>query len=141
MLPLRFARRWHITSAALLILVLASMLMPAIWYLSDLREFARWFANVDKWFHGVTFTFLAVWFSGQYRPGSYWRIAIGLILFGVLIEICQRMVTYRSAELFDLVADAGGIVVGLAIATAGMGGWSLRMEKWFAKRSAGADRE
>jgi VanZ family protein len=139
MLPLRFARRWHITSAALLILVLASMLMPAIWYLSDLREFARWFANVDKWFHGVTFTFLAVWFSGQYTRRSYWRIATGLILFGLFIEGCQRLVTYRSAEWFDVAADSAGIFLGLIIALAGMGGWSLRFESRFANKKAGAE--
>ena len=112
-------------------------MMPAVWFWSDRHSFITWFMNVDKWLHAVTFVFLAIWFSGQYRPGSYWRIGIGLILFGVLIEICQRMVTYRSASLFDIVADAGGITVGLIVAAAGIGGWSLRFEQWFARRKAG----
>jgi hypothetical protein len=51
--------------------------------------------------------------------------------------MCQRMVTYRSAEWFDLVADAAGIVVGLLLGLTGLGGWSLRVEAWFDKRSTG----
>jgi VanZ family protein len=138
MLPLRYARRWRIASVVLLILVLVATLMPAVWFWSDRREFVTWFFGVDKWFHGVTFTLLAIWFAGQYRPRSYWRIGAGLIVFGLLIEGCQRLVTYRSAEWFDVAADSVGIIVGLAIALAGTGGWSLRIEDWYTRRTAGA---
>ena len=48
------------------------------------------------------------------------------------------MVTYRSAEWFDIVADTAGIVVGLAMAIAGLGGWSLRIENWLVARKADA---
>lgn len=136
MLPLRFARRWHALSAVLLILVLIATLMPAFWYFSSMREFANWFSGFDKWMHGITFTFLAVWFSGQYASRAYWRIAVGLILFGLLIEACQRLVSYRSAEWFDVAADSAGIVLGLTIAMAGLGGWSLRFERWLVARKA-----
>ncbi len=98
----------------------------------------RWLIHADKWLHAITFVFLAIWFAGQYRPNSYWRIGIGLVLFGALIEACQRLVTYRSSEWFDIVADAAGIAVGLAVAMAGLGGWSLRLEEWLATRKAGA---
>ena len=103
----------------------------------DRDGFVTWFVHVDKWLHGIAFVVLAVWFAGQYRPGSYWRIAVGLLAFGVLIEACQRMVTYRSADWLDIAADAAGIAVGLAIAMAGLGGWSL----WFEKRLAGSKAE
>jgi len=134
MLPLRYSRRWRIASIALLILVLVATLMPAVWFWPDRRQFVAWFIDMDKWLHGITFVFLAIWFAGQYRPRSYWRIGVGLIFFGVLIEACQRLVTYRSAELFDIVADVAGITVGLIIATAGLGGWSL----WVENRLAGS---
>ena len=133
MLPLRYARRWRIASIVLLILVLVATLMPAVWFWPDRRQFMAWFVDVDKWLHGITFVFLALWFAGQYRPRSYWRIGVGLIFFGVLIEACQRLVTYRSADLFDIVADVAGITVGLVIATAGLGGWSLWVENRLAK--------
>ncbi len=134
MLPLRYTRRWRAAGVILLVLVLAAMLMPTVWVSKG--EYLKWFVYVDKWLHGITFIFLAIWFAGQYRPVSYWRIAIGLLAFGVLTEFCQRLVTYRSADWFDLVADAAGIGIGLVIALAGLGGWSLRLEKWLEARQA-----
>jgi VanZ family protein len=136
MLPLRHARRWQAASVVLLFMVLVAALIPAAWFWPDRRQFVTWFVGADKWLHGITFVFLAVWFSGQYRPRSYWRIGLSLIFFGVLIEACQRLVAYRLAELLDIVADAAGIVVGLTVAMVGLGGWSLRMEDWYAKRRA-----
>ena len=76
----------------------------------------------------MIFALLAIWFAGQYRRRSYWRIGIGLIAFGALIESCQGLVSYRSAEWLDIVADAAGIAVGLGIALAGLGGWSVWVE-------------
>jgi len=134
MLPLRYVRRWQIAGVLLLILVFAAMLMPAVWLFPSRREFATWFFEFDKWLHGITFVILAVWFAGQYRSRSYWKIGIGLIAFGVVIEACQRLVTYRSAGLFDVAADIIGIVIGLLIAGAGLGGWSLRVEGWLVDR-------
>lgn len=129
MLPLRYAGRWRAASIVLLVLVLAATMMPMVWLWPDRRQFVTWFVGVDKWLHGITFVFLALWFAGQYRTGWYWRICTGLILFGVLIEACQRLVTYRSSDPFDIVADTIGIVAGLLIALAGPGGWSLRFEQ------------
>ena len=137
MLPLRFAGRWRAAGFLLLVFVLVATLMPAYWIFPTKREFLTWFVHVDKWLHSLTFVFLAIWFAGQYRPRSYWRIALGLIAFGVLIEACQRLVTYRSADWFDILADAAGIAVGLGIALAGLGGWSLRVENRLAGSNAG----
>lgn len=136
MLPLRYTQRWRAAGFLLLLLVLAATLMPAFWLLDDSKEFVTWFMDIDKWLHTLTFMFLAVWFAGQYARRSYWRIATGLVLFGILIEVCQRMVSYRSAEWYDLAADVAGIFIGLAIARLGMGGWSLRAENWLTQRQA-----
>ncbi|NIL92952.1 MAG: hypothetical protein GTO71_00575 [Woeseiaceae bacterium] len=137
MLPLRFAGRWRTASIVLLLLVLAVTLMPAVWFWPEKQQLVTWFVHADKWLHGVTFVFLAVWFAGQYRPQSYWRIALGLLAFGGLIEICQKAVTYRSAELLDLAANAAGIGIGLAIALVGLGGWCLWIEDRFVPAKAG----
>ena len=135
MLPLRHASRWRIAGLSLLVLVFAATLMPTLWFWPQREQFVAWFIGADKWLHGIIFTFLAVWFAGQYRRRSYWRIALGLLAFGVLIEAAQRLVTYRSSEWFDILADAIGILVGLGLAMAGLGGWSLRVENWLLGRN------
>jgi VanZ family protein len=136
MLPLRYTRRWRIVGFVLLVLVLVATLMPAAWFFAGPREFTSWFMGLDKWLHAVTFLFLALWFAGQYERRAYWRIGVGLLLFGVLIELCQRMISYRSAEWLDLAANLGGIGAGLLIASAGVGGWSLSAEQWWANRAS-----
>lgn len=138
MLPLRYALGWQVASAVLLAIVLAGALLPAVWLWPDRVRIVSWLDHVDKWGHFLAFAFLAVWFAGQYRPRSYWRIAAGLVGFGILIELCQRLVGYRSAEWLDIGADVVGIVVGLLVGLAGAGGWSQRFERWYIMRGAGA---
>jgi len=138
MLPLRYAARWRTASIVLLVLVLAATMVPAVWIWPDERQFVTWFVAMDKWLHGITFVVLAIWFAGQYRPRSYWRIGIGLIFFGVFIEVCQRLVAYRSADVLDIAADVAGITIGLAVATAGLGGWSLWVENRLARNKVEA---
>ncbi|HSD68195.1 MAG TPA: VanZ family protein [Woeseiaceae bacterium] len=128
MLELRYARAWGWLSIVCLVLVLAATVLPADWLWPD--DPSLRFDLDDKWLHGLTFFGLALWFCGQFRPSSYWRIAVGLLAFGVLIEIVQRAVSYRSAELLDLAADMAGIVAGVLIAVAGAGGWAPRFEDW-----------
>lgn len=139
MLPLRHVRRWRLASLLLLLAVLAAALMPAVWFWSDKVRALIWFESVDKWVHGVTFLMLSVWFAGQYHAKSYWRIVLGLLAFGFIIELCQRMVGYRIADWADVAADAAGIVIGIAVAAAGAGGWSLRVEDWLLRQKTGAN--
>jgi VanZ family protein len=134
MLPLRHANRWQVASLFILFVVLAAALMPAFWFWDDKSKALLWFRNIDKVLHVATFLIQAVWFSGLYRKNSYWKIAVGLLTFGLMIEVCQRAVGYRSAEWTDVFADATGIVLGLMIALAGIGGWCLRAEEIFSKR-------
>jgi VanZ family protein len=133
MLPLRYASQWRVASLILLAFVLCSTLMPAVWFWDDRYKMLSRFDGADKWLHGITFLMLALWFVGQYSNRSYWKIGTGLLAFGFGIEICQRMVSYRTAELYDVGADAVGIILGLAIGVAGVGGWCLRAEEQFAK--------
>lgn len=137
MLPLRHARHWRIASLVLLVLVMFATLMPAIWFFPSKVKALSWFANIDKWLHAMTFLVLAIWFAGQYRPRAYWRIAVGLMSFGFLIELCQLMVSYRTADWIDIGANTVGIIMGLAVAMVGLGGWSLRVEDWYLARHSG----
>jgi len=134
MLALRHAKRWQVASFIILFLVLASALMPAVWFWDHRSHAFSWLDGVDKWLHGITFLVLSLWFSGMYQSRSYWKIGIGLILFGLMIEASQRAVSYRTAEWFDVGADAAGIVIGLSVAAMGVGGWCLRVEERLADR-------
>ncbi len=135
MLSLRYHRRWQIAGTIVLLGVFAATLIPAFWLWPTFTRVTLF--AYDKWLHGITFLFLAVWFSGQYSRDRYVRIGAGLFAFGIIIELCQRMVSYRTAELMDLLADTVGIVIGLAIAVIGAGGWSLRFEARLARRKQG----
>ena len=136
MLPLHHVRAWQIASIVFLILVLVATLMPAFWLWDDRFEALAALKSIDKWVHGFAFFSLAVWFAGLYRPRSYWRIGLGLLLFGLLIEACQRMVGYRTADWLDVGADAAGIIAGLLLGVAGLGGWCLRIEERLAIRQS-----
>jgi VanZ like family len=130
MLPLVYVGRWRVAGVFMLAGVLAMTLMPVV--LLDMRM--RQLASYDKLAHGLAFLILAVWFSGQYARRSYLNVALGLLAFGAFIEICQYFTRYRSADWMDLLADLVGIVIGLMIAVAGAGGWSLRAERWLLAR-------
>jgi hypothetical protein len=136
MLPLRYAVQWRVGSIILLLCVFGAMLMPAVWFWPDRSGLLKWFIGVDKWLHAIIFVALAIWFAGLYERRLYVRIAIGLIVFGILIEGGQRLVTYRSAEWYDIVADAVGIFVGFTVAAMGAGAWGLRVEERFLRAKA-----
>lgn len=128
MLPLRYPGYWRAASGVLLFAVLAAALLPPGWFWPAPGPEHSWLDNADKWAHAIAFAMLALWFAGQYRPQSYWRIAIGLMAYGGLIEVCQRLTDFRQAEWFDVAADGAGIIVGLIIAGAGAGGWASQLE-------------
>jgi VanZ family protein len=127
-LPLQYQRRWKIAGVLLLIAVLAVAMAPALFPWSGTGS--PWLMLSDKWLHGIMFASMVVWYSGQYARRSYWFLALGLLAFGLLIEFCQSLVSYRTADSGDLIADILGILVGLAIALVGLGGWSARVESW-----------
>ncbi|MFQ5547230.1 MAG: VanZ family protein [Woeseia sp.] len=137
MLPLRHKNRWRLAGILILSVVWAAAVMPALWFWHYLPR--PQLPMLDKWLHLLTFLVLALWFSGQYERDSYWRVAVGLTAFGAFIEVCQRMYIYRMGEWIDLMADVIGTGIGLAIAVAGLGGWSLRFEQWLARDEVGVD--
>jgi len=135
-LPLRYARGWQIASLFFLMIVLVATLMPAFWFLDDKAAVLSWFERNDKWLHGFTFLALSMWFTGIYSRRAYWRIGTGLVVFGLIIEACQRMVSYRTADWIDVGANAAGIILGLVIGAAGIGGWCLRAEERLIKHQS-----
>lgn len=68
----------------------------------------------DKDGHMLAFATLAFLARlGWSRRGAIW-IAIALLFFGIFIELSQATpIVHRDADIWDVVADAGGIAVGL----------------------------
>ena len=132
MLPLRHAGLWRFLSVILLLVVLAGTLSPTFWFDSKVEALV-WFENADKWIHGLSFLFLSIWFAGLWERRAYWRIAVGLMLLGFIIEGGQRLVGYRTADWLDIAANTVGIIVGLTAATAGLGGWGPRLEARYSR--------
>lgn len=135
MLPVRHVGFWRFFSAVILVVVLVAALSPAFWLFDNRAHALFWFQNADKWLHALTFITLALWFAGLYEKRNYWRIAVGLMLFGFVVELCQLTVSYRTADWVDIGANTAGIIVGLSVAAAGLGGWSLRFEDWYTRRN------
>ena len=115
MIALRYAWSWQLAGIFLLVGVLIAALLPKL----PFAELASQFRISDKMMHIVAFMFLATWFAGQYERRSYWRIAVGLLAFGVIIELVQGTVSYRTSEWMDLAGDALGISIGLLMAAFG----------------------
>jgi VanZ family protein len=120
MLPLRYARYWLGAGVALLavILVLALLPLPAPLPI----------AQGDKILHVLAFSFLTLWFLGVFETALAPRVAGGLVLYGVLIELLQGLTTYRSSDPYDVLSDVIGISAGWLLASAGLRRWCGRVE-------------
>jgi hypothetical protein len=119
MKPLRFTYAWLAGGIVLMILVLDSTLLPGA---------GRGMWLNDKWAHFLAFFILMTWFSGVFRGRVAPWVALGLLGFGILIEIIQSRLPYRSAELADVWFDAGGILFAWGLAAAGIGRWTMFLE-------------
>ncbi len=66
----------------------------------------------DKFNHFIAFFVFTILGFFAYRFGYFFLFIIGLTV-GVLIEVFQSFTKYRSAELADLLADGGGVLIGI----------------------------
>ena len=81
--------------------VTALALMPA----RDVTVSLGW----DKLNHWTAFFTLAFLAAHSFPRQSFWRIALGLVIYGIGIEIVQGF-TGRDADVMDVVADSIGII-------------------------------
>jgi VanZ family protein len=121
MLPLRFPRTWLAIGLLIMGLVLTLTLIPAgrmttVAFLSD------------KAAHFLSFMILMLWFCGVFRLPFTPLVALGLLAFGILIELLQSRLPYRSAEVADALYDLGGIGAGWLLAVLGGRRWTQLVE-------------
>jgi VanZ family protein len=74
----------------------------------------------DKANHLLAFTALAACavFGFRGQRAALWAVLAALLAFGAAIELLQQLVPNRQAEWADLLADAAGIALGAALASA-----------------------
>lgn len=70
-----------------------------------------WFPHADKLRHAVAF--VTLWAIGRRaRLQPTWVLALGLLAFGIGIELLQALTPHRESSLADVLADAVGIAAG-----------------------------
>lgn len=119
---LRFLGFWRGVGRGLLLASLVVALLPAPAGMGRI-------AFGDKIAHAAAFAFLMLWYAQIYaQPRDRLRCALGLVGFGLSIELLQSLVPYRSADVWDLVADAAGVGLGLLLARTPLGDLLSRCE-------------
>jgi VanZ family protein len=117
---LRYTNIWLAGGILLLVFVLAATLAPSSGVVPNYS---------DKAAHFLTFTLLMVWFCGVFRLRWAGFVALSLLAFGILIELLQGTVSYRSAEVADAGFDFLGVLFGWGLAAAGLASWAVLIER------------
>ena len=126
MLDLRHARAWLVAGWLLVTVVVVASLVPS-YSLPPVGV-------SDKLEHSVAYAAMTLWFTGIYRRSRYWHIAAALFLLGVAIEFAQGAMNLgRQRDYHDVIANSGGIAVGMLVALVGIGGWARWAEGWTSK--------
>jgi VanZ family protein len=100
--------RWIPFWRAAFAIALAGILVIALWPSGHGPD---WFPQADKLRHALAF--IALWAIGRragLRPS--WALGLGLMAFGIGIEVAQSFTPDREASAADVLADALGIAAG-----------------------------
>jgi len=132
MRDLRYGNVWLGGGILLMLFVLYSTVTPGGLMPSFLDLMPSFLT--DKALHFLAFMSLMLWFCGVFRLRLSPLVALILLAFGIGIELIQSRLPYRSAEVADAMFDVGGILLGWALAAAGLGGWAAMIEAWFSEK-------
>jgi hypothetical protein len=107
--------------AQLFVIALLGLMVLALWPATGGQD---WFAQADKVRHAGAFCVLwgLGWRAGLRRG---WALAVGLVSFGVVIELAQSLTPDREASALDVLADAVGVLLGWVLFS-GPRGWLAR---------------
>ena len=93
----------------------------------------------DKLLHFLAYVALALAFAAAFSRRHWLAIALGLAVFGAVIEILQHWLSSsREGEWLDLGANLGGIATGLAMALAVPHPWRQRLDRLLGRPEGGA---
>ena len=121
MIPLRYPWVWWSLGCLLALGVAAGSLTPS--GILDIVSVS------DKIQHAFAYFVLMFWFSGLFRRERHWILAVAILAFGFGLELAQTGTSSRSFDLTDAAANAGGILLALALAWFLFEGWCRRVEQ------------
>ena len=78
--------------------------------------------HIDKVIHATSYAGLTFWFLLVYPRRLYWRIAVGFVVMGGMIEVLQYFIPYHKAEVNDAIANTVGVTVGWLLTLTPLGG-------------------
>lgn len=88
------------------------MLIILVFSLISLPQEVEDFMWSDKLMHGVAYAGLMGWFAQLYKNDlARLILLLGLIGFGVSIELLQGLTPTRQFEFLDMVANASGVLL------------------------------
>jgi VanZ family protein len=120
---------WRVLSCIVVVAAIIACLLPG-------KEMPNTGLN-DKFEHTTGYVLLTLWFAGLYPRSRYWVVALSLFGMGVGIEFAQAAMDMgREGDVRDVVANTMGIVGGMALALAGLGGWAQWIDGWTRGREA-----
>ena len=121
MLPLRFPWLWMVAGWLLVVGVIYGSVVPS-YMLGGNLPFD------DAVMHAASYGLLTIWFAGLYARNRHVWVGAFAFLLGVVMELVQSELSYRRFDPEDMVANAIGIFIGLAISALFLAGWCQRLE-------------
>lgn len=94
------------------VLALGAVFVLALLPAPDLGKIVSW---QDKIEHALLFFVLALWGLKAW-PRRTVAVALGLLGYGVAMELAQALTTYRQGDVWDALADALGVAAAVASA-------------------------
>jgi VanZ family protein len=130
-------RVWRTISVLGLALSLWLFLMPPGADDPNWRSFLDFFTENDKVVHGMAFAVFGCWFGALAARRSWWKVAVMLFLYAILIELLQAALpTGRSGDWRDVLADVAGMIPGLLAANWFGRRWLQQFDVWLGARVA-----
>ena len=126
---MNLARVWWTFGALLIVIAAIVCLVP-------MREIPQSVDLNDKVSHLIGHGALALYFAGLIPRRGWWKIFVFLLLFGISIEFAQAFMHLgRDGDPRDVLANALGAALGLALARLGLSRWP-ELAAWLLGRRA-----
>ena len=110
MKELRFIRLWLTIGFLLVGAVIFLTLTPSPPDMGD-------FPESDKIGHFVAYSVIMLWFGFIYLRGKrYVSVGLAFIVMGIVLELIQGVLDYRSFSYMDITANACGVMIGWLLA-------------------------